>query len=60
MLFCAVCCLHQLRGCVEVVVRGMLEVDPEDLCNEDVLVVLVSTYTDGRPPQAAKVRQRSQ
>ena len=36
----------------------MTEIDPEDLCGEDVLVILVSTYTDGRPPQTAKVRSQ--
>ena len=50
-----VCWLPQLCGRVEVVVRGMLDVDPEDVCSEDVLLLVVSTYTDGRPPQAAKV-----
>ena len=49
--------LHQLSGRVDVVVRGMLDVDPEDLSSEDVLLLVASTYTDGRPPQPAKVCQ---
>ena len=40
---------------MEVELRSMLDVDPEDLCSEAVVVLLLATYTDGRPPQAAKV-----
>ena len=34
-------------------------VDPEDLGAEELLVLVVSTYTDGQPPAQAKVGSSS-
>ena len=45
----------QLNAAVDVRVDGMDAVDPEDLGGEEFLVLVVSTYTDGRPPAQAKV-----
>ncbi len=43
---------------VDVEVTSMSNFDAEDLSQEDIVVFIISTYTDGQPPEHAKVNTK--